>query len=335
MYKHFRSMHSHLCNNSGGCTEYGIPNKRWVKRYNAAWFAAHGLYEIEADHFLWLKTKIRICELGDLRVKRIIKCLNIDQIDDVARRLLLVFQRRNYHVRGDDAGGNLRLEFDAHVWGQLSLDRVDNTLPHFIRDDDGNIPDVMANIGFVILGINTMASLFSLHGRETCHVLRLKRNEECTSDDQHAFLDIHKTTQIAGKPFPLYKTCGSARSTDKDKSHRWSVQDAATVSSTTLQQLYTHAKELYAAQKGRCYISGIPLTAERGPWQASLERVDVHRPHVPGNVRLICMCFNCTDHTSQKRYKDDDDLEISCDNDDSETSCGWTPARFRAYVGLP
>ena len=327
MYKHFRRVHTHLCNDNGGCPEHGIPDKSPRNKYDAAWFIAHGLSEIEADHFTWLKTKISASERNDERAKRTSKRLNRDQIDHVARQLLLEFQRRNYLVRGDDAGGHVRLEFGRHVWGQLSLDRVDNTLPHFIRDDDGNVPDVMVNIGFVILGINTRASLYSLYGRETCRVLRLKREETCTTNDQHAFLDIHKKTYTAGKKqLPLYSTCMSALFHDKKRSHRWSAQDAATVSSTTTKELYNHAKELYAAQKGRCYVSGIPLTAERGPWQASLERVDVHRPHLPGNLRLICACFNCVDLTSQKNYKHDDD---------SETSCGWTPARFRAYVGLP
>ena len=326
MYKHFRDMHAHLCNDTGGCPEHGIPDKKSVKRYDAAWFAAHDLSEIEADHFTWLKTKINNCEKKDERAKRITKRLNRDQIDDVARQLLLEFQRREYLVRGDDAGGHVRLEFGPHVWGQLSLDRVDNTLPHFIRDDEGNIPDVMANIGFVILGINNWAGLFSKYGRETCRVLRLKREETCTTNDQHAFLDIHQKTKKSGKSFPLYETCKNTRSYDKKKSHRWSAQDAAMVSSTTTKELYDHAKELYAAQKGRCYVSGIPLTAERGPWQASLERVSVHRPHLPNNLILICACFNCADNTSKKAYKHDDD---------SESSCGWTPARFRAYVGLP
>ena len=328
MYKHFRRVHTHLCNDTGGSPEHGIPDKNSVKRYDAAWFIAHGLSEIEADHFHWLKIKISNCEQQDLRAKRITKRLSSGQIDHVARQLLLEFQRRNYLVRGDDAGGHVRLEFGTHVWGQLSLDRVDNDLPHFIRDDDGNVPDVMANIGFVILGINTRASLYSLYGRETCRVLRQKCNEDCTTNDQHAFLDIHKKTRKnrGKKQLPLYVTCMNAQYHDKKLSHRWSAQDAATVSSTTPKELYNHAKELYAVQKGRCYVSGIPLTAERGPWQASLERVDVHRPHVPGNVRLICACLNCIDHTSQKNYKHDDD---------SETSCGWTPARFRAYVGLP
>ena len=319
-------MHAHLCNDTGGCFEHNIPDKKSHKRYDTAWFAAHGLSEIEAEHFSWLKDNIRRCEYHDLCLKRIDKKLNHVQIDQVARQLLLEFKRRNYLVRGDDAGGNLRLEFNKHVWGQLSLDRVDNDLPHFIRDDDGNIPDVMANIGFVILGINNRASLFSLYGRETCRVLRLKHNEACTSDNQHAFLNIHKITRKVGEKLPLYHTCLSARKGDKERSHRWSAQDAATVSSTTTKELYDHAKELYAAQKGRCYVSGIPLTAEHGPWQPSLERVSVYRPHLPGNLRLICACFNCVDFTSQKNYKHDDD---------SETSCGWTPARFRAYVGLP
>jgi hypothetical protein len=328
MYTHFRRVHAHMCNDTGGCAEHGIPDKNPRNKYDAAWFAAHGLSEIEADHFYWLKRKIRACEQQDLCAKRISKCLNSGQIDYVARQLLLEFQRREYLVRGDDAGGHVRLEFGTHVWGQLSLDRVDNTLPHFIRDDEGNIPNVMANIGFVMLGINTRANLYSLYGRETCRVLRLKRKETCTTNDQHAFLDIHQKTRKNRdkKDLPLYATCRNSRSHDKTQSHRWSAQDAATVSSTTTKELYNHAKELYAAQKGRCYVSGIPLTAERGPWQASLERVSVHRPHLPGNLRLICACLNCTDTTSKKNYKHDDDLE---------TSCGWTPARFRAYVGLP
>lgn len=327
MYKHFRKKHAHLCNERGGCPEHGIPNRKKLIFYDAAWFAANGLSDIQADHYRWFRLKVRNCEKADFKKKRVSRTLTNAQIESLSRRLLLKLKERNFLNNGDDAGGHIRLEFNSHVWGQLSLDRKDNDLPHFIRNDRGEIADVMANIGFVILGINTQASLFSLFGHKTCQILRLKSQEPCSVQHQRAYLHIHTTALQADRrsTLALYEASTNTRRIDKNAMERWTPQDAAVVESLTTSQLYKHAKELYASQKGRCYVSGIPLTAERGPWQASLERIDVNRPHIPGNLCITCVCFNCADYTSRKKYNR---------NDDPQDSCGWTRERFRTYVGI-
>ena len=326
MYAHFRKKHACLCNEQGGCPEYGIPNPKKQIYYDPTWFIANGLSDIRPDHFRWFRVKVRNCEHADLKKKRISYKLTNAQNESLSRRLLIKLKERNFLNVGDDAGGHIRLEFNSHVWGQLSLDRKDNELPHFIRNERGEIDDPMQNIGFVILGLNTQANLFSLYGSETCNTLRLKSQEPCSEEQQRAYLHAHTKTWLArGHNHALYDACTNTRRIDKNIMERWTPEDAAVVQSLTTSQLYKYAKELYKAQKGRCDVSDIPLTVKRGPWQASLERINVNRPHIPGNLRLICMCFNCADNTSKKRYVG------TCDPQDS---CGWTRERFRTYVGI-
>ena len=51
--------------------------------------------------------------------------------------------------------------------------------------------------------------------------------------------------------------------------------------------------EVIREQKGRCWLSGIPLVfAQKSDWQASLERLDESKGYVKGNVALICHEFN-------------------------------------------
>ena len=155
VYRHFRCKHKEYCNDYEGCPEYDIPDKKTKIQYDPDWFDKHGLSELGRDHFQWLKDKILSLEIKDVGAKLIQERLDHRQIDQVARKLLLEFKKRGYLQRGDDAGGKIRLEFNKYACDQFSLDRIVNDLPHFIRNDDGNIPDVMANIAFVPLGINT------------------------------------------------------------------------------------------------------------------------------------------------------------------------------------
>ena len=57
----------------------------------------------------------------------------MSNLDDhrVAMHLLQIFSDRGYLTAGDDCGGSIRLEFGTHFWNAVSLDRIDNSLPHF------------------------------------------------------------------------------------------------------------------------------------------------------------------------------------------------------------
>jgi hypothetical protein len=55
---------------------------------------------------------------------------------------------------------------------------------------------------------------------------------------------------------------------------------------------------LLALQEYRCAVTGLPFVLEpdadywRGPYSASLDRIDVSRGYTPDNVRLVLACVN-------------------------------------------
>ena len=69
----------------------------------------------------------------------------------------------------DDAGGRVPngLKLRAHTLFQLSLDRIYNTRPHFIRNS-------LQNLSFVVLGINNFSSIVSRWGKNTSAELRAR-----------------------------------------------------------------------------------------------------------------------------------------------------------------
>lgn len=54
--------------------------------------------------------------------------------------------------------------------------------------------------------------------------------------------------------------------------------------------------ELYATQKGRCALSGMPLTARVGEGRVhtnlSIDRIDSAAGYVEGNIWLVCRVVN-------------------------------------------
>jgi hypothetical protein len=55
-----------------------------------------------------------------------------------------------------------------------------------------------------------------------------------------------------------------------------------------------YVAELFVEQEGRCFYSRAPLMRE-GPFKVSLERTDITKGYVKGNVVLICTMLNATD----------------------------------------
>jgi hypothetical protein len=53
--------------------------------------------------------------------------------------------------------------------------------------------------------------------------------------------------------------------------------------------------EIYAAQKGVCAYSGLPLRFGKGDWMISLERLDPTKNYSRTNCALVCHEFNTTD----------------------------------------
>jgi len=64
-----------------------------------------------------------------------------------------------------------------------------------------------------------------------------------------------------------------------------------------------HLRGLVWQSAGRCWLTGVPMTADRGPRQLSVDRVDSSRPYVYGNVQPVCLAANLG-----KRDRDDGDV---------------------------
>ena len=80
---------------------------------------------------------------------------------------------------------------------------------------------------------------------------------------------------------------------------RWSKADADNLRSTTAEDMTTYAIALFHAQRGCCFHSGFRMSLaedKSDPWRVLLERLDVTRPHIRGNVVLVATEFNATDH---------------------------------------
>lgn len=61
---------------------------------------------------------------------------------------------------------------------------------------------------------------------------------------------------------------------------------------------YENLKDLVISQNGLCAISRIPLTFRRlSNWQCSPERLNTRKGYIVGNVALICLEFNTSDHS--------------------------------------
>ncbi len=77
-----------------------------------------------------------------------------------------------------------------------------------------------------------------------------------------------------------------------------------------------YLRDLWASQRGRCALSGIPLELPRNtlewerrvrdPWKPSLDRIDSSRGYIRGNVRYVAMIGNL----AKQRFTDDELFEF-------------------------
>ena len=79
----------------------------------------------------------------------------------------------------------------------------------------------------------------------------------------------------------------------------WSKADADTLRNSTAEDMKTYAIALFEAQRGCCFHSGFRMSLaedKSDPWRVLLERLDVTRPHIRGNVVLVAAALNAIDH---------------------------------------
>jgi hypothetical protein len=77
--------------------------------------------------------------------------------------------------------------------------------------------------------------------------------------------------------------------------------------------------EIYAAQRGLCAYSGLPLRFDEGDWTISLERLDPRKNYSRTNCALVCHEFNPTDHSVRREGME---------------SLGWSVEKMRVFRSL-
>ena len=83
-------------------------------------------------------------------------------------------------------------------------------------------------------------------------------------------------------------------------------------------------KTMFVAQRGRCHWTNIPMAFGLGKhisWHCSLERLNVARGYIPGNVALVCFEANPMDQTNRGKGSSGE-----------EGSAGWTRDKINLVV---
>lgn len=271
-YRHFRTAHSHLCASDGSCPRYGVPAVQKRNRMPPEFTG-----KLLAEEWLWLRHKVANLVAKDEK-KFAGGCSDVDAITlGVARDLV---ERQLIHTPcHDDAGGYLPNGFilHPHALFQLSLDRLNTELPHFI--DQGR---VRANVSFVALGINTCACIVSSFEGDVCRMLRGWVNDKGPIDVKHARLCCRHNFYRDAK-------CADA------------FADVASFSA--------YCGSLLEEQRGECAISGIRLVGSGGvTWRRmSLDAIDPCKGHVRGNLRWVAMFLNSVCNDKRRLYQREGD----------------------------
>jgi hypothetical protein len=233
----------------------------------------------------------------------------------------------------DDNGGNITgacaIVFQPYSLFSLTLDRIDDTLPHFVNNS-------LDNICITIRGMNTWCSLPK--GTGLCEMLRAEMQRNVTEAEVEEALAREK------------KSCSRklARRYGQTRRHNIlyaSVNTAfqkdpkARAAFGTVKAMFKYVYALYTEARARCAISGIFLSGhafnrERNakgrsiphPFQPSVDAIHPNLGHVRGNIRIVCMFLNCVDRSKGDVHR------TKRTNGDAPQQ--WTPALWKQYVGL-
>ena len=253
-------------------------------------------------------------------------------VDDVHAMAEIIFKRASGRTI-DDNGGNCSdlcaIVFASYSLFSLTLDRIDDALPHFVNNS-------ISNICITIRGMNTWCSLPK--GKECCALLRAEIQRTVPESEVEEALTREKMSgsrKLARRYGQkvriniLYKSVCNAFHNDPK----------ARAAFGTVKAMFAHCYNIYAQARARCAISGIFLSGHAysqeksangksipHPFQPSLDAIEPTLCHVPGNIRIVCRFLNPVD-----RSKVDIHRAMRTNKDAHQA---WTPALFKHYVGL-
>ena len=277
---------------------------------------------VEQHEYGTLVTDVRNHIQGDIKKfpgHEFTKTINNNiSIHEIAQALLRTWLTKNTDRR-DMLGGNVSLEFVSHSSNKLTLDRKDDSLPHFLSYED-----VFANLRTVPLKLNTQYSLIQLFGDDTRAKVKSMVLEHRSIDvDVEAQITAYKQlskNKYKNLIYCHYNNCKKRNKTRHQKIH------APLPKVKSFEQFQEQFFKSLCKQKGKCVISGLVLNYNftgYTQFQISVDRIDVHDINYWNwdNLQLVCVALNVIDHSRRKKYKSDEDDE----------GAGITPEWFYNY----
>jgi len=274
--------------------------------------------------FAFLRSLVRHCIQGDKKLGR-------GGDVDVHAMAEQIFKRATGRTV-DDNGGNITgecaLVCQRFSLFSLTLDRIDDALPHFVNNS-------LHNVVITIRGMNSWCNLPK--GPGLCALLRAEVDRNVTEAEvEEAVAREKKSSSVS-----LARRYGQ---NPRNNILYMSVHTAfrndplARAAFDTVKAMFAYCYNLYAQARARCEISGIFMSGhaynrEKGErrsiphmYQPSVDAKVPALGHVPGNIRIICRFLNCVDRSRRDQFKSQ--------RSNGDAPQQWTPALFKHYVGL-
>ncbi|KAI9091817.1 hypothetical protein DFS34DRAFT_653276 [Phlyctochytrium arcticum] len=108
------------------------------------------------------------------------------------------------------------------------------------------------------------------------------------------------------------------------KDAKWNISKKAAFRNLTCDLTVDELTDIFVAQNGRCFYSGMPLNIGMGShlsWAGSVERLDVFRGYTKSNCALICREFQACDRSSIIVYS-------------NGGGTFWTPEKLRHFFTM-
>lgn len=319
--KHVRKRHRDEISADGSYAPMGIgaPRKR---------LSMPREFSKSVDRHEWqlLKMMVRDCVKHDIKrfpedeYVRQLMTSNEDR-QNIAACILRYIMKRRLLVDGiDDAGGCGPLVLRPHCVFKVSLDRQDNTLPHFDK------VNALSNINIVPLGVNHRSNPVQKYGATLTRVVLAKATEPGGNIDKALERESKTWFRCVRTTWPrqnaAYASCTSV----------WHRRDALCKAQfASVRELFIYTLDLLREQDCRCAITGVWMqgrhaTEQFNVFQMSLDAINPRKGHVRGNLRWVCMFLNSTNRDKDKKY---------VASDDSKYPTAWNKRVFVQYCQDP
>ena len=348
-YRHFRKEHKNELDKDGSCEKHGIPARRspnisLPKEYKEK--VNKIVYNMlsKKGGYGYLVLKVRTSIKVDIKNKKFTEDQHsyLREIDNnksrhkIAQEILDILIERNMFAKDamDEAGGILPDGIILRRHGglfSLGLDRKNNDLPHFIKDQPAT-----SNIRMTAAGMNTFANIVLKYGEKTCEFLRNEVNKKHDENKVKQILNRAETMNTDSNI--IYQTCKNAfyreekdykkylKNPEKPEKDDIEAMEQFRKDFPTRNDMFQCGLKLFRESIASCPISIILMDNDPNSpdfFKPSLDAIDPRKRHVKGNLRFVCRFLNNANFDKMKNYDHPDDPEAA-----------WTHESLFRYIGL-